>query len=195
MKNPQESSLSLTQRMRPFLSHGHYTFLAWVMVVIILAGCIKDEQSENAWKPIYNSYTDFSTVQSLPSRSFRNLGKIVTAGNLLFINERDQGIHVLDNSNPAAPKPLFFWNIPGNREFTIVDQVLYADNGKHLLVIDISNPAAISFVRYLPDVYDPQERDYFPEGRTGWFECADPKKGIVIRWEMALLNKPNCRMR
>lgn len=163
--------------------------------MISIAGCIKDEVTEEGWRPVYVSFDNFSSIQSLPPIAFRNLGKIVSVGNFVYINEVDQGIHVIDNSNPAAPQQLYFWNIPGNREFTIVDQVLYADNSKHLLVIDTSNPAAISFIRYLPDVYDPMERNYFPEGRTGWFECADPQKGIIVRWEAAQLKNPNCRMR
>src|SRR5688500_14651761 len=41
-------------------------------------------------------------------------GKIYIYGNYLFISEVNKGIHIVDNTNPSAPRFINFINIPGN---------------------------------------------------------------------------------
>ena len=79
-------------------------------------------------------------VGSQPARPLAATGKIYAKDHLIFINEKFQGIHVIDNRNPAAPKSLAFINIPGNVDLSIRDNILFADAGPDLLALDISDP-------------------------------------------------------
>jgi hypothetical protein len=80
-------------------------------------------------------------VKSEAARSLASPGKIYSYGRYVFVNELYKGIHVIDNSNPAAPKNTAFISIPGNVDLAIRDNILFADAGPDLLALDISNPA------------------------------------------------------
>ena len=80
-------------------------------------------------------------------------GKIYVYNDYLFINEVGQGIHVVDNSNPASPKVINFIKIPGNMDLAVNSNYLYADSYVDLLTFDISNPANIKLHKRNTDVF------------------------------------------
>ncbi|MBO0932369.1 LVIVD repeat-containing protein [Fibrella aquatilis] len=87
------------------------------------------------------------------ARGMVNPGKIYTKDGYLFINELKQGIHVIDNRNPSAPKPLAFISIPGNGDVAIRNNFLYADSYMDLVTFDISNLADIHEVSRSKNVF------------------------------------------
>ncbi|MFN8349588.1 MAG: hypothetical protein U0X91_31605 [Spirosomataceae bacterium] len=93
------------------------------------------------------------SVRTEVARELINPGKIYTKGNYLFINELKEGLHVVDNSNPAAPKIISFIKIPGNGDMAVRGNVLYADSYSDLVALDISNPLAIKEVGRENDVF------------------------------------------
>ena len=66
-------------------------------------------------------------------------GKIVTYQQYIFINKPQEGIHVVDNSDPANPQNLHFISIPGSLDMSIIDDHLYSDMYSALVVFDISS--------------------------------------------------------
>ena len=87
------------------------------------------------------------------ARGLVNPGKLYTKDGYLFINESKQGIHVIDNRDPANPKPLAFINIPGNGDMAVRDNFLYADSYMDLVTLDISNLADIREVARSQNVF------------------------------------------
>jgi hypothetical protein len=79
-------------------------------------------------------------VKAESARQLNRPGKIYVKGNYLYINEIKQGIHVVDNSDPANPRFVSFINIPGNGDIAVRDQILYADSFSDLVALDISEP-------------------------------------------------------
>ena len=171
--------------------NSFYKGLVIILIALSIYGCDKDVVAEGL-RPIYFYYDDYSGLKSSGSLDFGDLGKIVSKGNYLYINERYKGIHVIDNTRPEEPVNKYFWYIPGNREFTIIQNVLYADNGKHLLVIDITNYEDIKLISVLKDQYILNEEQY-PENYEGYFECYDPTMGGLAGWEKVKLINPNCK--
>jgi hypothetical protein len=39
----------------------------------------------------------------------------------------------------------------------------------------------------------PENQTYYPSDYSGYFECADSDKGLVIGWEEAELKNPGCQ--
>ncbi|MEZ4910120.1 MAG: hypothetical protein R2774_04575 [Saprospiraceae bacterium] len=144
-------------------------------------------------KPTYYAYEDWGSIISEPPRDFEKLGKIVTYNNHIFINEKYKGIHVIDNSDPVHGKKIYFWVINGNTEFTVNGNVLYANNGRDLLVIDISDYAHIVVLKALLNQYEPEKLKVYPANYNGYFECFDPSKGLLKGWEKGTLINPNCK--
>ena len=80
-------------------------------------------------------------VRTEEARTLTKPGKIYTKDGYLFINELKEGIHLIDNRNPAAPQRVAFLRIPGNGDMAVRNNILYADSYMDLVAFDISNPA------------------------------------------------------
>lgn len=87
-------------------------------------------------------------------RKLSEPGKIYIYGNYLFINEVNRGIHIVDNTNPSAPRFINFIDIPGNADMAVNSNILYADTYADLLAFDISDPAHIRTVKRVEDVFE-----------------------------------------
>ena len=186
--------------MKPMTNYKHklLSFLQFSAIFVLLIGmqsCFDDEESwqEQGLAPIYVSDTDFSLINSEEPRPSVDQGSILEIDDYIYINERFKGIHVFNNTDPGNPLKEYFWAIPGNSEFNISDDFLYADNSRHLITIDISDKSNIKYLSHIPDLYTVNmENDNYPKDYIGRFECADFEKGIVTGWESRLLDSPRC---
>ncbi|MFN0013406.1 MAG: LVIVD repeat-containing protein [Saprospiraceae bacterium] len=129
------------------------TFFALLAIAAtsLLSGCLRDTCTSTRtyirFDPVYKTPSEFRVpAKAEAPRALKNPGKMYLIGDYLLINEVHEGIHVLDNSDPASPKPVVFWNIPGNVDMAIRDHYLYADQYVDLVSIDISdlhNPTTV----------------------------------------------------
>jgi len=96
-------------------------------------------------------------VKSESAHALIHPGKIYAKDNYLLINELKEGLHVVDNTNPSAPKIVAFIKIPGNGDMAVRGNILYADSYSDLVALDISNPLNIKEVG--------RENEVFPTGQ------------------------------
>lgn len=129
-----------------------------VVMLLALSGCVK-ENCQNITKakifiPVYKGLSEIraAAVQTLPARDIAQTGKIYVKGKYILVNEPFQGIHIIDNSDPRAPRNVSFLNVMGNIDIAVQDNILYADSYRDLLVFDISNLNDIRFVKRFDDV-------------------------------------------
>jgi len=80
-------------------------------------------------------------------------GKIYAYNELVLINDVDNGIHIIDNSNPKSPVKIAFIKIISNNDMEVRGNYLYVDSLMDLLVFDISNIDNIHEVARLEDVF------------------------------------------
>lgn len=105
------------------------------------------------YEPVYTALDEVraSVVLQEPAE-MQNPGKIYLYGSLILISEIGEGIHVVDNSNPASPETVAFINIPGNADMAIRNDILYADSYIDLVLFDISDVNNIHFVNRVEGV-------------------------------------------
>lgn len=145
---------------------NHLLFLL-ALSVVWLTSCTdscKETRTYRRYTPINFTVTQLRQgVQTESPQPLVNPGKIYTKDQFLFINELKQGIHIIDNRNPSAPKPVAFIRIPGNGDLAIRNSILYADSYMDLVAFDISNPASIKEINRVENV--------FPNGlfEGGWW--------------------------
>ncbi|MCC6458897.1 MAG: hypothetical protein IT260_00400 [Saprospiraceae bacterium] len=118
--------------------------LAAVAALTLLPGCLRDTCSSKRTfvrlDPVYKTAAECRAGFTAESpRALKAPGKIYSIGQYMLITELKAGIHVIDNSNPANPVPVAFWNIPGNVDMAVRDHYLYADQYIDLLTIDITD--------------------------------------------------------
>ena len=71
------------------------------------------------------------------AQPLKNPGKIYVRDNFLYVNDRQDGLHIIDNTNAADPKQVGYVQIPGNLDVAMKGDALYADSYMDLLVIDM----------------------------------------------------------
>lgn len=140
-----------------------------------------------AYRPLYASATELAKIETRPPRPLRKPGKIYVRDNFLFVNELGEGIHVIDNSDPARPRKTSFLSIPANYDLAVQGNYLYADNARDLVVLDIGDPAMIKTVKRIENAIP--QYDY-PPYQNIYFECVDSKKGFVVGWEKVAVSSP-----
>ena len=119
--------------------------IAFVGVVLTaFSGCLRDECKSTRtyvrFDPVYKLPAEFRVgITAEGPRNMRNPGKMYVYDHYLFINERQEGIHVIDNADPTNPQNIAFWKIPGNVDMAIKNNHLYADQYVDMLTIDISD--------------------------------------------------------
>lgn len=177
-------------------------FTPLAMVTLLFWGCdtgrVSSGFTQMGYKPIYAASGDLrEIIKSTTAKSLTETGKIYVKGNLLLVNRPFEGVHVIDNTDPKNPQNLAFLEIPGNLDVVMKGNFLYADYAGKIAIIDISD---INHPRVTQNVsLDTRFQEYPPQAdltnRFTWrtyFECPNPKKGVVIGWTYTQLNSPKC---
>ena len=157
------------------------------LVTASLATCIR-VGVRDIYSPVYLEFADLrAQIASTEPVEMRETGKIYVKDDMLYVNERETGIHVIDNSDPSSPESIAFIPIPGNVDIAIFDNVLYADSYVDLVAIDISDPTAAVELSRVEDAFPYQVWAPGPIGFGLWgddiYEAPDHDLGIVVGWE------------
>lgn len=135
----------------------HNLFL-FLLLGLGLTSCLED-QCDATWvytryDPIWVTKAEMrQPIERTTAREMANPGKIYYYQDVLLVNEYREGIHVIDNSDPANPQFLSFIDIPGNVDMAIRNNVLYADNYVDLVALDISDPRNPAYLSRTEDVF------------------------------------------
>ena len=80
----------------------------------------KCTRSYTFYEPVYKTIAEVrANIKSNSPRPVERPGKLFIRGNYIFLNEIDRGIHIIDNTNPSAPKNIAFVDIPGNLDIAV----------------------------------------------------------------------------
>jgi hypothetical protein len=149
-----------------------------------------------AWVPVYSTNSaSVKVITAAAARPTVNAGKIYTVGNLIYQVEQDSGIHVINYANPVAPQKLGFIRSFLCKEVTVKNGLIYTNNFSDLVVIDASNINTVREIARTADVFPDLALQYPPKpnnSTTVYFECPDPKKGIVIGWQQKTIDNAKC---
>ena len=173
---------------------------SWALLLglLTLLACTRQEpEPDSTSYLVYASYRPLllaratleSSVAAVAPQALHNTGKIYLRGTYVFVNEKYEGIHVIDNRDPANPKPVSFLRIPGNVDLAVRGNLLYADNGPDLVTIDISDPAHAKPTGRVRDAFrelpmpesGPLEEAYQPGKR--------PATSVVVGWHKLAANE------
>lgn len=158
-------------------------FLIAVIFIVALGGCREYRDDPACSQYEYMSFKKFrdSVVVEKP-RDIENAGKIYIYGDMLLVNEKNKGVHIIDNSDKSNPIPKAFIKIYGNIDIAVKDGYLYADSFMDLVIIDINNIKDIKEVNRKEDIFPYDEYQLFDDYSSYQFDkCGlDLDKGIVV---------------
>jgi len=149
--------------MKYLTSPNHHIFILGIL--LLFWGCTDNCEKQVTYtyfKPVYTTTENLrSSFEFKQPVEINYPGKIYLLGKYLFINEINEGIHIINNSDNTNPVNVGFINIPGNHDMAAKGNILYADSYIDLLAIDISNLDDIKIVKRIEGVFN--DHYYFVE--------------------------------
>lgn len=159
----------------------HALAVASGLFFIVGSACHDCGYDYESHEPVYMSYEELrSAVKVSEAREFDNVGTFVLYGDYILLNERNQGVHVIDNSNPAAPSNLAFVEIPGNTSLVVRNDIVFADSYIDLVAIDASDAANIREVARQIDIFPYDAYQAIEDDVNFYYE---QEKGVVIGYD------------
>ena len=127
--------------------------LGAITMLILMSGCEEKYKYTGCHEPKTLSLEELRSEypKFLEGKEIGKAAKIYNYknGDILLINERNKGIHVVDNrveKRGKVSKGDKFIQIPGNVDMAVKDGYLYADSFTDLLVLDIRDINDIKLV-------------------------------------------------
>ena len=147
--------------------------------------------------PLYSNDSSLLRIYSDTARDVKLAGKIYTIGNFILQNEMGKGIHVLDKSDPAHLVNAGFVHIPGNSDFSIKNNFLYANSFGDMVVVDISDYRNVREISRVRNAFRKgMEMGYgfsIPPPEHGvYYECVNSFKGIHTGWQKDSVYNHSC---
>ena len=158
------------------------TLLAVFLLYALVSGF--EYEPESAYEPVFMLRSELERCVRLESsRNIENPGKIYLKDNLIFINEKYLGIHVIDNTNPAEPENFAFIHVDGCIDMAMKDNVLYADNAVDLISLAL-NPqmTGIQVTSRIKNVF-PELLAPDGYGLSYRQNIARPENSILVKWK------------
>lgn len=143
------------------------------------------------WVPVYAQLSEASDIVYQAPKPTVNAGKIYVYNQYVLQNEQYEGFHIIDHSNPSNPVKIGFLKVPTSTEIAIKNNFLYTNNLSDMVVISINNINQPTVVKRIPNAFPVIDQTYPPV--DGYFQCTDPTKGTVVRWEMKQNQTATCR--
>lgn len=166
-------------------------YYAFLLIFTLICSCDNDDNVEYEFvqvaTPQIMSKTAFrNSVDIVASKSIKEAGKIYVYNDYIFISEKNEGIHIIDNSNPKSPHAIKFIEIHGNEDISVKDNYLYADSATDLLVFDISDINSVSLIERLEDVFVIYDYQIPVEAEAVEYGDFDYETEIIVGWTLAL---------
>lgn len=162
---------------------------------LCLCSCYRNYDSRKgdkmAYVPVYMAVSEIKEIAISTARPTERSGKIYAFGNYIYQNDRNEGIHIIDNTDPLHPQKIAFLTIPYNTEFAVKGNYIYANNGSDLVVVDIRDIMKPVVVKRMADAFPVINQEVPPQ--AGYFVCPDPAKGIVVDWVLQSVKSPKCQ--
>ncbi len=116
------------------------------------------------WTPYFMKRAELerSVFYAIKPREMVNPGKIWVTPEKIYVVERYEGIHIIDNTNPASPFNTGFIVAPGCMDIAVKDGHLYLDNAVDLVAFNLVNGTVTERLKhYFPEPVSPTGRTYY----------------------------------
>ena len=105
-----------------------------------------------------------------------NVGKIYARESYLFVNERYEGIHVINNTNPRQPRAEGFIVAPGCIDMAVKGDILYLDNAVDLVAFNLTTKQVTERIKNVfPEPFAPDNSYVNTSNR--------PENFVLVGWK------------
>nr|WP_314498602.1 hypothetical protein [uncultured Chryseobacterium sp.] len=133
-------------------------------------------EPQSAFIPVLVTRAELNNITLQTIKSTMNNEKIYVKDQYIFVNDRRDGFHIINNSDPANPQKLKYLKALGSTDIAIRNDILYINQARDLVALKI-NPATneVQILKRIENVFPALKS---PDG----FDAAGTDK-IVIDWK------------
>ena len=144
----------------------------------IVTGCgIEYRDDPRCAKSNYMTFEELrDSVVVEASREIKDAGKIYVYGDILLVNEKQKGVHIIDNSDKKNPINRAFVKVLGSSDIAVKDGYMMVDSFIDLVVIDINDISNIKEVNRTTDIFPKRVQPYYYDNICGF----DLDKGVLL---------------
>jgi len=159
-----------------------------ISIAVLFSACVdKHKVTRMMNVPVYKSKAELRSMSGVEgAREISHPGKIFFKDNNLFLTEIGEGVHIIDNSDPANPVNQSFIAVPGAIDVQMKNEFLYVDSYTDLVVVDLSDMNNVQFVDRMEDVFIynlPVHNSAYPRAEI------DESAGVVVGWTQEMLTE------
>ncbi len=135
--------------------------LFFLLLPLLLTACLEDDCQETvtfrAFDPITITANEWRSDVFTPTaaETVCDPSGFYVYGDYLFVLDRNEGLHLIDNRDNANPRPVAFVPIRGGQGIAVRNNVLYVNQYIDLLAFDISSPESPRFLSRTEDAFNP----------------------------------------
>ncbi|MDL2322393.1 hypothetical protein LJC52_00210 [Bacteroidales bacterium OttesenSCG-928-A17] len=165
--------------------------LFFIGVAVLFAAC-ENNGSMVQYKinePVFMPKTEFRNSVNVTNdaKTLTGSGKICFYNGFLYISDPGNGVHIVNNTDPANPKMVGYIELPGNYDINVRNDILYADALIDLVWFDITDPAQPVYQGRLedafPELLPPVENEYGIDFAICYNE-EKRKDNLVVGWKV-----------
>lgn len=143
-----------------------------------------DSSRFNNARPVYMDYQTLrSSIRVSEPRPLKDVSRVYLYRGAVLLNSRNEGIHLLDNRDPANPKNIAFIEIPGNTEISIRNNYLYVDSYVDLVTLSINDLQNVTEVDRDENIFEYDAYQNVPD--DVFFTNIDESRGVVVSYVRA----------
>lgn len=129
------------------------------LLLLSLASCWQWERNstpsrEVRYEPVVISRAQLHKISLDAPHATTQNAKIYLKDSIIFVNDRRVGFHIVDNSNPEAPKKLRYLNAPGATDVAVRGGILYINQARDLVALKINTQSGnVQVLKRLENVF------------------------------------------
>ena len=166
------------------------------LALLFNSGCLRDQceatRTYRLWKPRYVLAEEFrKPIEATAARQLCEPGQLYYYNDYLLIAEKGEGVHIIDNREPANPVFVAFLPIAGAEDMAVYNGFLYVNNYFDLVVFNLSNPSSPQYVNRLEEAFPLMGAynqgigylvGYDETNETVEVDCSDPRINNNFFW-------------
>ena len=166
----------------------------FLFLSLLFFSCIGDDYED---PPFYSSYEPIlmkkskleSSIYLAEARALKKTGKIYYKDGYIFISEKYEGIHIINNKDPKNPRNVGFINIPGCLDMAIKqdtitnENILYVDNASDLVALKLSaDPKNFEVVKRVKDIIPELKPPDGQDLQDKFKASSRPSNTVIVNW-------------
>lgn len=136
------------------------------------------DPNSTKYEPIIITKTQLHDIQLQNPKTTTENKKIYIKDSYIFVNDRRDGFHIIDNTNPSQPSKIKYLKALGSTDVAVRNDVLYINQARDLVALKINT--STNQVQVLKRI-----ENAFPELRSPNGDIAQVNANqVVIDWKI-----------